>query len=227
MENELGETEEALQEMREGSEGAGESVEEMGDNSEQSGGQLLDLATIMTGLNSVLEIASKAFDLLKGAITAVYEATVGMVLGAAEAAAELVDLSTKTGISTTQLQELSYVGDQVGTSLDTITGAQARLVRSMANAQEQQAKFDEQLANGVMEDEIKVPIEMAAAFNGLGVAFTDSAGNLRNQQDVFSDLIDALGKVLSPAERDALATDPANRPGTNPLIGRVLKNWPG
>jgi hypothetical protein len=46
----------------------------------------------------------------------------GLVFSTAEASAELVDLSAKTGISTTRLQELAYVGEQVGWTHSTDVG---------------------------------------------------------------------------------------------------------
>lgn len=219
MQAELNEDTAALEEMKTGTDETSDSVDELADSTQQSGGSLIDLADIMTGLNAALDIAGKAFDLLKQAITGVYDATVGLVLQSAEAAAQLVDLSTKTGISTTRLQELSFIGDQVGTSLDTITGAQARLVRSMATATDQQEKFDEALASGKDEDEIPIG-DLAVAFNKLGVSVKDSSGNLRDQQDVFNELIDALGKVQNPAERDALSMQIFGKSAQelNPLI---------
>lgn len=220
MESELRDTEGALNEMQSGTEEAGEAVDEMGDQADDASSQFSVFGDV---LESTKVIAAGIVTVVAAIATAVSGAALaigGLVFNAAEAAGQLVDLSTKTGISTTRLQELQYVGNQVGTSLDTITGAQSRLVRSMATAQEQQAKFDEQLANGVMEDEINVPIEMAAAFNGLGVAFTDAGGQLRDSEDVFADIIDKLGTIPNEAERDALAMQIFGKSAQelNPLI---------
>jgi hypothetical protein len=213
MQVELQGTEGALQEMTEGEQEAGEAAQFMGEKIDGS-------QTILAALGGAVGIAVTALAALGAAAIGAVSAITDLVLSAAEAGSELQDMSDKTGISTQRLQELSFIGNQVGTSLDTITGAQARLIRSMDTAAEQQAKFDEQLANGVMEDEIKVPVEMAAAFNGLGVAFVDAGGNLRDNQAVFTDLIDALGRIQNPAERDALAMQIFGKSAQelNPLI---------
>jgi phage-related protein len=123
------------------------------------------------------------------------------VLSAAEAGSELQDMSDKTGISTQRLQELKFIGNQTGVSLDTITGAQARLIRSMASAQDETGA-------------------QAEAFKALGVSVTDSNGNLRDSQAVFADLVDALGGIDNAAERDALAMQIFGKSAQelNPLI---------
>ena len=46
---------------------------------------------------------------------------------------------------------------------------------------------------------------VAEAYAALGVAVTDSEGNLRDSQEVYWELIDALGQVESDTERDALS----------------------
>lgn len=220
MENELQTTEASLNEMQGASDETGAALDDLGESTATAESKFVSFGDV---LESTKGIAAGVMTTVAGLVATVgllVGAITGLVFSTAGSAAEMVDLSTKTGISTTQLQEMAYIGNQVGTSLDTMTGAQARLIRSMASAADQQEKFDEQLANGVMEDEIKTPIEMAAAFNGLGVAFTDSGGQLRDQQEVFAEVIDALGKIENPAERDALAMEIFGKSAQelNPLI---------
>ena len=109
-----------------------------------------------------------------------------MVLSSADAANDLGDVATKTGISTTKLQEYSYAAEQAGTSLDTITGAQTKLVSALSSA-----------ASGTGAS--------AEAFKKLGVSVKDSNGRLRDADSVFNDVIDALGKIDNETERDAAA----------------------
>ena len=209
MESELGQTDSSLQQFKTANNQAGSSVENLGNDVASTETKMITFGDVMTGMAGIVQTAVLGMITVIGtlvvAIGGVGLAIGKMVFSASDAAGKLTDISTQIGISTTRLQEFQYIGDQVGVTLDTISGAQARLVRSMATAQDQQAKFDEQLDNGVMEDQIKVPVDMAAAFNQLGVSFVDSSGHLRDQQAVFNDLIDALGKVQNPAERDALA----------------------
>lgn len=201
MENELGNTESALEEMRGSSDEAGDAVQESGEQAEEAGTKWEGFKSVVGGIGSVVKGAITVVAGLAVAVAAVGAAVGGLVFSSASAAAELVDLSAKTGISTTRLQELDFIAGQVGTDLDTITGAQARLVRSMASAQD---------GTG----------EQAKAFKSLGVSVKDANGDLRSSQDVFNETIDALGKIQNPAERDALAMQIFGKSAQelNPLI---------
>jgi phage-related protein len=145
-----------------------------------------------------------------------------LVFDTATASAELVDLSAKTGISTERLQEMEYIGEQVGTSQDTIVSSMARLVRSMGSAQQQQADFnqdrEEALAAG---EEFDGQLgDTASAFDKLGVKVTDAGGKLRDNEAVFADVITALGRIPNEAERDALSMELFGKSAQelNPLI---------
>ena len=201
MENELRTTEGSLEEMRGSSDDASNSVEDLGTQTEETGSKMESFKSILSGLGAAVKTSVAVIAGLAASVVAVGTAITALVFSSADAAAQLVDLSAKTGISTTQLQELSYIGDQVGTSLDTITGAQTRLIRSMASA----------------KDGSKTQVE---AFKSLGISVADASGNLRNQQDVFKETIDALGRIQNPAERDALAMELFGKSAQelNPLI---------
>jgi hypothetical protein len=62
--------------------------------------------------------------------------------------------------------------------------------------------------------------DMAAAFKTLGVSVTDAGGKLRDNEAVFADALDALGKVQNETERDALAMQIFGKSAQelNPLI---------
>jgi hypothetical protein len=219
MQTELTGTEEELQNMREGTDEAGESVEEMGEKAEESGSKVDNLKGALSGMSAVAGAAVAAVAALGAAAVGAVGAIGALVFKASDAAGELVDMSLQTGISTTRLQELQFVGDQVGTSLDTITGSQARLIRSMGSAQDQVKKYNDELASGKKPEDLQLG-EMADAFKTIGVSVTDANGNLRDSQDVFSNVIDALGRIQNPAERDALAMQLFGKSAQelNPLI---------
>lgn len=124
-----------------------------------------------------------------------------LVIKTANTSDELAELSAKTGINVEKLQELKYIGEQVGTPLETMTGSLAFLTRSMAGASEGTGKGMD-------------------AFNKLGVSVIDSQGNLRDSNDVFSDTIDALRGVTNETERNALSMAIFGRGAMelNPLI---------
>ncbi len=68
------------------------------------------------------------------AAAAVGAALMGMAGAALNNADELQRLSDVTGLTAERLQELKYAGNNLGVELETITGAQAKLTKSMAAA---------------------------------------------------------------------------------------------
>lgn len=201
MQNELGTTQGALTDLAQNEETAGAAAEQMGQDVADSGSKMETFKTVMGGVGTVLSgLVTGILAVGAAAVTAV-GAMGGLMLSTANAAGEIEDMSVKTGISTEHLQEYDYIAGQIGTSLDTITGAQAKLVRSMAGGAD---------GTGTQAD----------AFKTLGVSVVDAQGNLRDTQTVFGETIDALGQIQNPAERDALAMDIFGKSAQelNPLI---------
>lgn len=151
------------------------------------------LGILKVGVGSIVALGGAA--LVAGALIA------GLTFKAADAADKLGELSDKTGLSILRLQELGFIGKITGTDLETVTGANARLIRSMAGAQG---------GTGTA----------AKAFRELGISVKDSHGKLRDANVVFGDVLDALGKIQNPTERDALAMEifGKNAQELNPLI---------
>lgn len=215
MEAELQTSEAALQELSQAEDDAGNSADEASGKMDGFGSSIDIMGGIAKG--------SVAFVIaLVTAILALTAGIGGLVFSTANASAELVDLSAQTGISTERLQELAYIGEQVGTSQETITGSLARLVRTMGGAQQQYADYAadqaEAAANG--EEFSGTLGDNAAAFERLGVRITDANGNLRDNEAVFADVLNALGGISNEAERDALAMSIFGKSAQelNPLI---------
>ena len=96
----------------------------------------------------------------------------------AEWADELLTLSQQTGISTEQLQKFQYASDLVDVSVESMTGALAKMTRQLGGEGEEK-------------------------FRALGVATRDANGALRDSELIFY----ALGRVGNETERDVLAMD--------------------
>lgn len=186
MERELGENQDALEKMKTGSDKASDSVEKLGRESDTAGGKLEGFKKIAGNIGSVLKGVGTAVAGVGAAVAGVGLAAGKLVTDAAASAGALVDLSVKTGLSTDKLQEFAYIGEQVGTSQETITGSLSKLVRSMDAAR---------AGTG----------DAGKAFQTLGIRITDANGNLRDNSAVFADVIDALGKIPNETERDALS----------------------
>ncbi|HAO61547.1 MAG TPA: hypothetical protein DCQ90_06425 [Erysipelotrichaceae bacterium] len=188
---------------------------------------------------SNLKNAGKAVAITAGATVLAFGAIANAAMQEAD---ELQKQSDITGLSVERLQELEYAGNQLGVSLDTITGAQSKLTKSMLAAKngtidsaelmlkQKQAAIDVEKAQVNLNDAItkygkgsleardaQVELETKQAsqqeslqgntnaFKTLGIAVTDSQGNLRDSKVVMEEAITALGKMTNETERDALA----------------------
>lgn len=124
-----------------------------------------------------------------------------MTLEAAADVDEIVTEAAVTGLSEDTIQKLKYAENLVDVSYSTITGSLTKLTKNMASAKDGNADLTESFAK-------------------LGVSIEDGNGNLRRSEEVFYDLIDALGRVENDTERDALAMDILGKSAQelNPLI---------
>ena len=122
-----------------------------------------------------------------------------------QVAAEMDDVLTNsaiTGLSTEVIQGMEYASSFLDVSVDSMTDAMTRLTKSMGEAQDGSE-------------------ESAEKFRELGVSITNEAdGSLRSAQDVFYDVIDALGQMGAGTERDAVAMQllGKNAQDFNPII---------
>lgn len=158
-----------------------------------------------TGTVAAMGVAAAAV----GATTLAYKKLFDLAIEQAAEADTILTDSLITGISTESLQKWNYAANLVDVSGDTISKSLARLVRSMDDARSGNA-------------------ELVAAFGTLGVSIVDSTGNLRDNETVFYELVDALGAVENATERDALSMQIFGRSAQdlNPLIiqgGEALK----
>lgn len=160
-------------------------VDETGDSMEEAGEKTKGWADVMKGqllADAIKGGLSKLADMAKSAASAMWDASkAGAAYGD-----EILTLQSTTGLNTDTLQEYKYMADLVDVSLDTVAGSLSKLTRSMSSAK-----------GGTGE--------AAEAFKELGVAITDENGNLRKNEDVFNDLLTALGKIDNETERDAKA----------------------
>lgn len=147
------------------------------------------------------KMAATGMVALGGASVATGKAIYDMTKQGGVFADDILTMSAKTGIGVEALQELEYAARFVDVEVGTMAGAQQKLVRAMASAE-------------------KGTGTQAKAFSELGVSITDSNGKLRNQQDVFADSIDALGKIENETERNAIAQQLFGKSAAelNPLI---------
>ena len=111
-------------------------------------------------------VAAGGFAALVAAIVKAEDKLKEMALESAAYADEILTNSTNTGLSTDTLQEWEYASELIDVSSDTMQSSMAKLIRSMDSARDGSE-------------------DATAAFESLGVAFTNGDGSLRDAEDVF------------------------------------------
>lgn len=164
------------------------------------------------------EGATKALNGMKGlsagtvaAMSAAVGGVVALVKGVQqlhqttlEAAANVDEILTESmtsGLSTQTIQQLKYAENLIDVSYSTITSTLTKLTRNMAEANTGNAA-------------------LAESFASLGVSILDTDGSLRSAEEVFYDVVDALGGIENTTQRDAAAMDLLGKSAQelNPLI---------
>lgn len=165
------------------------------------GAQQIKAAKDSEEFKNAQEKLKGAFNAVKIAVAAVGASIAGFAVAALNSADELQKLSDTTGLTAERLQELQYAGNNLGVELTTITGAQAKLTKSMAAAQ-------------------KGTGDATKAFQTLGISVVDGNGQLRDAKTVMAEAFSALNNVGNETERDALAMQIFGKSAMemNPLI---------
>ena len=205
----LDENTRALENFGKGEGDATRQAKGLGDALNDIGGKFgISLPKEMTSsLNGMLKLDAKtlalalSFAAVTAAVVEVEKALISMTKESAAYADEILTQSAVTGLSTEALQEYQYAAELVDVSLDTLTSSQTKMIRSMDAAR-------------------RGSKEQAEAFDKLGISVQNADGTLRDAQDVFGDVIDALGAISNETERDAIAMTIFGRSARdlNPLI---------
>jgi hypothetical protein len=152
----------------------GDHVDKAADKAKASGGKFDSLKSGIKGIGAAI------------AASAIVTGMVAFGQKILENADNLQVLADKTGLTAERLQELQYIGADVGVELDMIAGAQAKLTKAM---------FASKDGTGVQ----------AEAFKALGISVVDSNGNLRDAKTVMGEAFTALSGMGNETERDALS----------------------
>ena len=205
----LDENTKALDDFGEGEDDAADKAQGLGDALNDIGGKFgVSLPKEMTNtLNGMLKIDTQTlvtigtFAALAAAVAEVEKALISLTIESAAYADEILTQSVVTGLSAEALQEYQYAAELVDVSLDTLTSSQSKMIRSMDAAR-------------------RGSKEQAEAFDKLRIGVQNADGTLRDAQDVFGDVIDALGAISNETERDAIAMTIFGRSARdlNPLI---------
>ena len=194
-----------LEELEDSAQAGADGLEEVADSADDATDSAEESSEAFEGWGEIVKASAKAAAIALAAVvtavTAIGAALVTASLDTATLADEINTLSSVTGLSTDTIQELNYASELLDVSTETVTGAMTKLLRSMSSAQD---------GTGAT----------AEAFAAMGIEITDSAGNLRDNEDVFWEVIDYLGTIENESERDAAAMELLGRSARelNPLI---------
>lgn len=195
LEGQLKETDKKCDDLKETNESFGDSIRGIAD--------AIGLQT-----NPMLESLASHFDdtkkqvgeaiVIVGALATAYGS---LAIELSKTADNLLTMSSTSGLSTDTLQELQYASEFVDVSIETVNSSMTKMIRTMGEARDGNKDLQKEFAR-------------------LGVRYKEHNGELRNSEDVFYDLIDALGKVQNETDRDAKAMDIFGRSARelNPLI---------
>ena len=161
-------------------EDAGDAAETAGDQAEESSGGWSIVGQVIADLAK--DAISKAIDGLKKLGSIVTDS----IKGAASYGDEVLTLATQTGLATDTIQELMYSAELMDVDFGTVQKSLFKLTQNMNKTEEGNEG-------------------LAAAFDRLGVSIDAPKGGMRTAEQVFYDVIDALGTVENQTDRDALA----------------------
>jgi len=136
--------------------------------------------------NDISGGAQKVADATRGISVAAGGAAVGMLGMAVSAGAAADDINTlakQSGFGTDEIQKWQYAADRMDVSVETIISSARKMKKNMVSTSK----------------------DTIAAWEELGVAVTDSNGELRDSTTVFYEAVDALAKVENETQRDTLA----------------------
>ena len=170
------------------------SLKSLNDKAEESGTKFDMLGTKAEKMNKIMAGAGVA-------VAGLGAGLINMAVEAGKSADDINTLAKQTGLSTEEIQKFKYASDIIDVSLDTLTGSMAKLIKNMTTAS-------------------KGTGDAYEAFKSLGVEIKNTDGTLRNNQDVFNEVINKLGKMENETQRDAVAMQIFGKSAQdlNPLI---------
>lgn len=142
------------------------------------------ISKVSSNLDKVADATGKMAEKTRGLSTAAAGALGGLVAMGVKAGKDADDLNTlakQTGLSTEALQKMAYASDLIDVNVDDITGAVKKMKKQLDSS------------------EVK--------FKNIGVATRDANDEYRATEDIFYDVITALGGIENETERDIVAMD--------------------
>ena len=190
-EGELAQVEQQSKETASATGKIGDEAQKAGEESKGfSGKAVAAFAAVTTAITAAVASMSQIIGKMKEA-----------ALAGAAYADDINTMAAQYRVSTDALQRFGYAADIVDVSVETFGSSLGKLTKNIGNAQ-------------------KGTKDQVDAFNALGISIYDSSGKLRDSEDVFYDIIDALGKMEDETQADVYASRLFGRSfqDLNPLV---------
>lgn len=226
-------TADKLDELESSASGAAGELEETGDAAQDAGDKATSAKEKFQvwgdAISNAASIAYSAISAVADVIEETATALADMTVQTADYADNILTLSQVSGVSTDTLQALTYAEDLLDVSASQVAGSITKLIKTMSNAEGDAASYasmveelNTQLEAGeITAEEYAEAVQgSGSAFDQLGISILDNNGELRDAEEVFWEVIDALGEIDNETERDAVAMNLLGRSARdlNPLI---------
>lgn len=189
LEAEISKTEGQLKKYKNEMDGAGTETKQTGEETEKAGKKAKasgdNFSKFGATVKKAAAVAAAAVAAVGAAAGAAVKSLADCTIEAGKFADEVGTLSQKTGMTTEEIQKLKFASELLDVSTETVTGAMSKLIKSMSSAKD---------GKGAAE-----------TFKQLGVSLYDNYGNLRDNEAVFWDVLEALNQVQIETNRDAAA----------------------
>lgn len=183
-EQNLGKLEKQSDETREALDKAGDDADNTGKDFKEAGEQSKSFQDKMQTLASVTIVIKN----VAKAVSDVANKVMELGKAGAKYADDIQTMASKFSVSEESLQKFRYSAELVDVSVETFGGSLSKLTKNIGQAQAGSKK-------------------QAEAFKKLGVSITDSNGELRRAEDIFYDVIDALGEMDNETELGIVANN--------------------
>lgn len=140
----------------------------------------------MGQLNPAVALGTSSLIAFAAAVHAANEKLKEMTLESASYADEILTQSNNTSVSTQTLQEWTYAAELVDVSTDKLRDGLRKVTQAMGEASKGSGEYSD-------------------LFSSLSVSITDTSGHMRRAEDVFYDVVAALGDIENGTERDTKA----------------------
>ena len=183
--NALDDTDKALEEAEKGADEFGDQVEESGKQADDASGRFSNLGSIMGNIGGAI---TKGVAAMGAAAAGAATALAGLSVAGGQYADDVMTISANTGIASDNIQKYKYALNFIDGDLNTLTKSMEKNKQRMGDAAEGNKTY-------------------AEAYEKLGVSVKNADGSFRDSEEVYWDVIDALGQVKDEVERDNIAMD--------------------